>query len=526
MLRTAVVTTVAIVALAGWMPTGAAGASTAPTTDGTLVQLRQGWVCTAAASLAAAGGQLVVPELSVWRVRGARALLESLGRRDAFALVQPERRRAGTLVVAQAPPPDPLSGEEWWRDTIGVADLTPPGPGIPVTVVDSGIDVMHPEFAGRPNTETLNPQEPAPVGGEHGTAVASLVGAPANGQGIVGVYPTAVLRSWDSARGQGTRLETVEIVNGILEASRRGRGVINLSLGGTERDPLIEQAVAQAVARGSLVVAASGNDGQAGSPLGYPAVLPHVLTVAATNRSDQVASFSSRSAYVDLAAPGAGITVATTRGSGWQASSGTSFSAPLVSGAAAWVWTARPELDSSQVSEVLRRSASDLGAPGRDRESGFGMLNVPAALAQPAPIRDPFEPNDDVDLVDPDATDSVGFAPLTARGRPTGRLAARLDALEDPRDVYRVWLPRNRTLVVSAVTGQDVDVSLWRQGTLTTVTRLPGRDRLAIAATRGQVETLRYRNAGAGRVAYVMIAPRKGVVEAEYRLSVRVRSLR
>ena len=206
------------------------------------------------------------------------------------ALVQPERRDAGTLVVAQPPPPDPLSGEEWWRAAIGIADLTPPGPGIPVTVVDSGIDVTHPEFAGRPNTETLNPQEPAPVGGEHGTAVASLVGAPANGQGIVGVYPKAVLRSWDSARGAGTRLETVEIVNGILEASRRGRGVINLSLGGTERDPLIEQAVAQAVARGSLVVAASGNDGQAGSPLGYPAVLPHVLTVAATNRSDQVAS--------------------------------------------------------------------------------------------------------------------------------------------------------------------------------------------------------------------------------------------
>ena len=97
----------------------------------------------------------------------------------------------------------------------------------------------------------------------------------------------------------------------------------------------------------------------------------------------------------------------------------------------------------------MRRSARDLGAPGRDRESGFGLLNVPAALAHPAPIRDPLEPNDDVDLVDPEATDSVGLRPLTARGRPTARLAARLDALEDPRDVYRVWLPRNRTLVVS-----------------------------------------------------------------------------
>ena len=86
---------------------------------------------------------------------------------------------------------------------IGVDGLTPPGPGKPVTIVDSGIDVTHPEFAGRPNTATLNPQEPAPIGGEHGTAVASLVGAPANGAGIVGIYPQAVLRSWDAALGRG-----------------------------------------------------------------------------------------------------------------------------------------------------------------------------------------------------------------------------------------------------------------------------------------------------------------------------------
>jgi subtilisin family serine protease len=525
MLRIALTATLAVIALGAWLPGGAAAAPADAPADATLVQLRRASVCTAAASLAVTGARLVVPELRVWRVRGERALLVALERRDAIALTQSERNGETALVVAQPPPNDPLSADEWWRAAVGIADLTPPGAGVPVTVVDSGIDVMHPEFAGRPNTETLNPQEPAPVGGEHGTAVASLVGAPANGRGIVGVYPAAILRSWDSARGAGTRLATVEIVNGILEASRRGQGVINLSLGGTERDRLIEQAVAQAVARGSLVVAASGNDGEGGSPLGYPAVLPHVLTVAATNRSDQVASFSSRSPYVDLAAPGADITVATTRGAGWQASSGTSFAAPLVSGAAAWVWTARPDLDSGQVAEVLRRSARDLGAPGRDRESGFGLLDVPAALAHPAPIRDPLEPNDDVDLVDPEGADSVGLRPLTRRGRPTARLAGRLDALEDPRDVYRVWVPRNHRLVVTAVTepDQDVDISLWRQGTLTAVTRLPGGDRLAVAAGRGPTETLRYRNAGAGRIAYLVVAPHKGVMDVAYRLSVRAR---
>ncbi len=271
---------------------------------------------------------------------------------------------------------------------------------MPVTVVDSGIDVTHPEFAGRPDTSLLNTQEPAGIGGEHGTSVASLVGAPLNGVGLVGIYPQAVLRSWDAARGQGTRLESSDISAGILAAARAGRGVINLSIGG-DRDLPIELAVSEAVATGSLVVAASGNDGDRGSPVGFPAALPHVTTVAATDRSGGVAAFSSRSPYVDIAAPGDGVFVASALGKDWRPSSGTSFSSPLVAGAAAWLWTVRPDLDAGQVAEVLRRSARDIDQPGRDPAAGFGMLNLAAAIAAPTPIRDPFEPNDDVEEVAP-----------------------------------------------------------------------------------------------------------------------------
>jgi subtilisin family serine protease len=522
MTRRALVTLVALGLLGAALSAPSGGAATERTS--LLVQVRPSAACSDAVALATAGGLLVVPELRVWRVAGDRSLRATLARRPGIALVEPERTSIRSLAIAQPPPADPLSAEEWWRAAIRIDTLTPPGPGVPVTIVDSGLDVDHPEFEGRPNIELLNPQEPAPVGGEHGTAVASLVGAPVNGQGIVGVYPEAVLRSWDAARGDGTRLETVEVVNGILEASRRGRTVINLSLGGTERDPLVEQAVAQAVARGALVVAASGNDGQAGSPPGYPAVLPHVLTVAATNRGGQVAAFSSRSPYVDLAAPGTEMTVATTRGGGWQPSSGTSYAAPLVSGAAAWVWSVRPDLDRSQIFEVMRQSSRDVGVTGRDRESGFGLLDVQAALAVPAPQRDPLEPNEDVDLVDPSATDAVGLQPLTTRARPTTRVAARLDAFDDPRDVYRVWIPRNRTLVVRAVAaaGTDVDLALWRQGTPTVVTRVSGDDRIAVAATRGRTETLRFRSTAAGRSAYLAVTPRKGIVEADYRLVIRL----
>ena len=98
-----------------------------------------------------------------------------------------------------------------------------PGPGIPVSLVDSGIDVAHPEFAGRPNLVLLNDQEPPSFGGIHGTAVASVVGAQENGVGIVGIYPDSILRSWDAAGGDGTELTSSAIAKGILAASAAGR---------------------------------------------------------------------------------------------------------------------------------------------------------------------------------------------------------------------------------------------------------------------------------------------------------------
>ena len=190
-----------------------------------------------------------------------------------------------------------------------------------------------------------------------------------------------------------------------------------------------------------LVVAAAGNDGDNGSPLTYPASLPHVLTTAATDEQNQPTSFSSRSRFVDLAAPGQDVTVATALDDGWAAEDGTSFASPLVAGAAAWVWTVRPELDASQLFEVMRRSATDVGEPGRDDATGYGLLNVPAALAYAAPVKDPLEPNDDLDYVTPGALYATGVPALTTSAKRSTTVVARLAAVEDPRDVYRVFVP-------------------------------------------------------------------------------------
>ena len=165
--------------------------------------------------------------------------------------------------------------------------------------------------------------------------------------------------------------------------------MINLSLGSNTREVPVEQAIDKAVSEGSLVVAASGNDGDIGNTLSYPASLPHVLTVGASGRDGHVAPFSSRSRFVDLVAPGQDMPIATALGKGFTSGDGTSFAAPLVSGAAAWVWTVRPDLDASQLFEVMRRSAQDIEPAGRDDATGFGLLDVrpPSPTLRPCATR-------------------------------------------------------------------------------------------------------------------------------------------
>lgn len=475
-----------------------------------LVQLTPAAVCSETVPLLEAGATSVAPALRVFRLPAgaARRLAPGLRARGALQTLEPDRTDVGTL--ASVDTPDPLEANEWWRAAIGIDGLTPPGPGTPITIVDSGIDLQHPEFADRPDTLALNSQEPTPLGGEHGTAVASLIGAPQNGVGIVGVYPQANLRSWDAALGTGTRLDSSEIVQGIDAATQTGPGVINLSVGSTQRDPLIEQAIDRAFARGLLVVAAAGNDGLKGSPVDYPAGLPHVLTVAATDSANQVAPFSSRSRSVDLAAPGSDIVVATAIGNGWQSESGTSFAAPLVSGAAAWVWTARPELDNTQLFEVLRQSATDLDPSGRDAASGFGLLNVRDALLFPAPARDPLEPNEDVSFVQPRGFFSDLLRPLTTPQAPGTGIAARLDRREDPRDVYRIWLPARKRLTLTLVSSSDLALDLWGPNTVS-VLGGPGVDLLSRNARAGSgLKRIVLPSARRGRWGYLEVSFRSG----------------
>jgi len=489
----------------------AAVASRQATAPDVLVRLRSDAAGQSSAVLTEAGGTLVAEELKLWKLPAGTAARTLRTLEASGSVAFSERETTYAASVSSVDVSDPLVPQEWWRSAIGVDGLTSPGPGVPVSLVDSGVDLDHPEFAGRPNLITLNTQEPQPFGGVHGTSVASVVGAQENGVGIVGVYPDSVIRSWDAATGLGTELTSSAIVDGILESSQLGRTVINLSLGGPDPDAAIKAAVDLAVARGSLVVAASGNDGEEGSPLNYPAAFPHVLTVAATQQDGSVAPFSSASRFVDLAAPGAQIPVATldpeTGTPTWALEDGTSFAAPLVSGVAAWIWTLRPSLDAGQVAQILRTSATDIGAPGRDAASGFGLLNVPAAIALPAPVRDQSEPNDDVDDVTPGRQGYHGTPAFTRRAKTSNRASGRVDAAEDPRDVYRVWLPKGKKLRARLSADAGIALKLIRS-TAPSVARSVSRPYLlATSATTSTGATLAYRNTTAGRFVLLIVTP-------------------
>jgi subtilisin family serine protease len=465
----------------------------------------------------------------LWLVKGreTRQALRRLKSIGALRYAHPNGHAA--RAVGQATQGDPSDPAPWWMPRIGADRAVAPGPGFPLTIIDDGIDVTHPEFAARPVTY-LNGNTAAAPDDFHGTMVGSIAAAPANGVGVTGLYPNANLRSVDSGAGS-----CAEVLVAIETAIRAGPSVINMSFGFTPPAGClaIYDRLIQAFGTGSLPVASAGNSRAAGSPPGVPAVLPHVLTVGATNSADTVASFSNRDIGLDLVAPGENIVLAAPTfydATGYSAESGTSFSAPLVSAAAAWVASARPRMHITQFMDLMRVGVRDVGQPGWDADHGFGILDLPTVLTRPVPGVDPQEPNDDVNQVKAGGLFRQATPPLTRPGRGRAALVASLDYTEDPVDVYRVFVPAKRTVYFTVTPNADVDLELFRPNARTVFYRNRR------AALRGALIGGSYRNGrGVERFSVVNTGRRGGYVyacifkplapqlAAVYRLGIRTR---
>ncbi|MEA2125014.1 MAG: hypothetical protein QOI80_1796 [Solirubrobacteraceae bacterium] len=403
------------------------------------------------------GGRQILP--GAFEVPRGRA--RALARKLTLTYAEPNRPRAYT--AERAVPDDPLSPKSRWRDAAIDPSLAPP----PVTsgspllaLVDSKPRLSHPEFAGA-NVSSL---PGGTVGVSHGTETLGVAVAPQNGVGIVGTYPGA--RATNVAL-PNRRIGCADSARGIRRAVRTGAAVINMSYGSTAFCQTEYQALQLATHRNITLVAAGGNERADGNPYEFPASLPHVLTVGALTPQNHAAFFSNTSAALDLVAPGVGIIAPLPEKfdteddgrDGYEVVDGTSFAAPIVSAAAIWIRTVRPELTVDQVAQTIRLSATDITRHGWDKSTGYGKLNLAAALVATPPPPDPLEPNEDFRFVDGRAFGHKA-APIW-RGGAAAHLTALLDLFEDPSDVYRLRIPAHRraTITVKPEFGNaDVDV--------------------------------------------------------------------
>ena len=263
---------------------------------------------------------------------------------------------------------------------------------VKVAVVDSGIDVGHPDLSAkvavgdRWNTVSNTANVTDTVG--HGTFVAGIAGASTNnGIGIAGVGWTAKLMAVKVADAKGG-LALTDIAEGIRWAADHGAKVINLSLGAPTGSTALADAVAYAQAQDALVVASAGNSAQQGNPKMYPAAYPGVVAVGATDALGHRAWFSEHGSWVTVAAPGIRIRSTTVRAGSdfWPAGSynfgdGTSFAAPIIAGAAALVWERAPGATAADVRSAVVASGTGYANLGL----GTGQVDVAKAMQSIVP---------------------------------------------------------------------------------------------------------------------------------------------
>ncbi len=246
------------------------------------------------------------------------------------------------------------------------------GAGVRVAVLDSGV-VPHPALPGLSRSIAITPF-PADVSKiqGHGTAVASLIAS--RDPSAPGIAPAAEIISIRVSDESG-RADSYELAAGILAAIDAGAQIINISMGTTENNPLIEEAVIYARDREVLIVAASGNSEQ--SEACYPAAYPSVISVGAVDARGEHLDFSNYGTYLSLTAPGYAVNAAWP-GNRYATISGTSASAPIVSGAiAATMSSGRGRrMSASSAAEIVMAYADEAGIPGPDSEYGFGILNM------------------------------------------------------------------------------------------------------------------------------------------------------
>ncbi len=270
------------------------------------------------------------------------------------------------------------------------------GTGVRVVVLDSGVNINHPDLKNRIagckdftnfRFPIINNQCDDKNG--HGTHVAGIIAADSGGDGlgVYGVAPSASILAYKVCGDTGTCYAD-DIATGLKQAADDGAQVINMSFGTDKDVPIIADAINYAVGKGVLLVAAAGNDGPYPLSIDYPAAYSSVIAVGAINQSLVVTDWSSRgnnsatTPYVvedkdiEFAALGENIE-STWKNGGYAILSGTSMASPFVAGLAAKFWKSTALDQASATRDYLHTLAKDLLPKGDDNDSGLGLPLVP-----------------------------------------------------------------------------------------------------------------------------------------------------
>jgi subtilisin family serine protease len=373
------------------------------------------------AAVEASGGRVVrtLPSLRVAEIETtsqphgfAAALLQGAG----VDYVQSVSRRVSAAEPALAPwtsSSAPFANAPFeWQWTATRANAVPASvlraaSAITIAVVDTGADLSAPDLRSKApaSFSVVNGTTNVRDRNGHGTFVASLAaGSVTNGDGMAGFGGDAKLLVVQAGGPDGSFTD-VDEAEAIVYAVDHGARIINLSLGGTESSLTERRAVEYAASHGVLLVAAIGNEYEDGNPVEYPAALLQPpgsrgvgglgLSVGASTQRGTRASFSNSGTHLSLAAPGEEVLSALSSqspasvyprfalpGSGggiYGYSSGTSFAAPQVAGAAALVWAAKPTATAAEVAQILEQSASGRGV--WNSSLGYGVMDVAAAVS-------------------------------------------------------------------------------------------------------------------------------------------------
>ncbi|MFC7307806.1 type VII secretion-associated serine protease mycosin [Streptomyces monticola] len=317
-------------------------------------------------------------------------------------------RKAGALLAAAAlvllpaatARADEVRAQQWGLNAMHTAEAwrTTRGEGVTVAVLDTGVDDQHPDLKGN----VLPGKDMVGFGAgrgdrpwaRHGTAMAGIIAGHGHGadndDGVLGIAPEArilpvrvILEDGDKSRKKARSSRGGALADGIRWAADNGADVINMSLGddseSAHAEPSEDAAVQYALKKGVVVVASAGNGGEKGDHISYPAAYPGVIAVTAVDRYGSRASFSTRSWYATVSAPGKDILIADPDReyyNGW----GTSAASAFVAGAAALVRSAHPGLEPAQIKQLLEDTAGEAPDGGRDDSRGYGMVDPAAAI--------------------------------------------------------------------------------------------------------------------------------------------------